>query len=453
MHGASTTCKSSTSTSRVTSSISKENIRRQIVGLAVNRDFNNGRLASFDTDFEDNTSINLPFGQALDLSPKVDKSVRRQATSLTPRKAEVEPVALSSRSQDAMIRTQKQEVLKTPMRRSKTTLNAPFDTKPPLAKPKMVRFRMDEHSIAGHKVPLVNIRAVSPGPPNAFRATVKTDVSGDYGIRGNAMAVRKEGLRGLVDYKELCTEDEKRQNSLQASLKIFRRRIKLNQEKFIQPNESTSEDYVIHTSRTPFCDVGRAPPSPVPPPGDERPDRSDQPTLRPLSSDEHVRILKSALHNRHHGANGIVKPKETDNFETDENFKNIKCSYRLPENPNWSKEVSFKDIKDDTIPSVKTYVLQEDRCSPHAKYKKNNVQNAVTLNIHNLSVHNSITQVNGHKMKVGEGEVTFDPRFVDWLEDSLSNSKALSKSTSFVTDDTLETCPTPSVKRRAATKT
>ncbi|KAL4231628.1 hypothetical protein ACF0H5_009208 [Mactra antiquata] len=287
-------------------------------------------------------------------------------------------------------------------------------------KPKIVRFRMDECSIGKQKAPIVNI----------------TDNKSDkYEIRGNAINMRKEGLKGLLAYKDICEENEKRQNSLQASLKIFRRRIKLNQEKFIQPNESTTEDYVINR-RSPFCEVTTP-----------HPQQEEGPASRPMSSDDHVRILRSALQNKHNGGNAVVK--QTDSQDNGENYKNIKCSYRLPENHNWGKEVSFKDIKDDSIPNVKTYVLAQET-HPHAKFKKNNIQNSVTLNTHNLSVHNSITHVNGHKMKIGDTEIAFDPRFVDWLEDSLSNVK-LYKNSSFMSDDSLD-CSTPSLKRRVSLK-
>ncbi|XP_052770314.1 uncharacterized protein LOC128210177 isoform X1 [Mya arenaria] len=461
MPNASTACTGSVSTSGVTSPIDKETLRRQIVGLAVKNDFKpDDKRSPREIFFRDSTDHNITyrdipkcvksssvtFDTALHLSSQIERPLRR-----TPRKVKADPLELKAHEESTMIRANKQEVLQNSIRRTKTTMDKSVDTKPPLAKPKLVRFRMDEHTIGDTKIPLVNIRAVSPGPTNGFKHTVKTDVSSSYEVRGNAIALKKEGLKGLVEYRDLCTESEKRQNSLQASLKIFRRRIKLKQDKFIQPNESTADDYVIHTARPTFGDTV-SPLTPLPP-GPAVDERGEPLAGRPLSSDEHVRILKSALHNRHHGGNEIIKAKETDLFDNSEMYKNIKCSYRLPENPNWSKEVSFKDMKDDSIPNVKTYVLQEDRMNPHTKFKKNNIQNAVTLNIHNLSVHNSITRVNGHKMRVGEGEVNFDPRFVDWLEDSLSNSRSLSKSASLLTDDTLEPCITPSVKRRVATKT
>ncbi|XP_052226000.1 uncharacterized protein LOC127841321 isoform X2 [Dreissena polymorpha] len=462
---------SCSNTSRLTSSADKESLRRHIVELAVKRDTNlidnaerkpiNGISRSRSNK---STASSLTVDNLHEHNNGHLTDSDQQTTSSVTKRGDFSDFkdSFNSRSTGTNGRRMFQmddggrESFRDVNRRSKTTFNFLGGAKPENAK--IVRFRMDEHTIGSHKIPLVNIRAVSPGPQavlNGVRNTsIEKENTCEIGLRGNAIAVRKEGLKGLLDYKDLCSENERRQNSLQASLKIFKRRIRLNQEKFIQPNESTSEDYVIHPARSPFCEVTASTLL-----VEERPETAEKPTVRPMSSTDHVRMLKSALQSRHFGGNGVVvtKPADTTIYDNGESYKNIKCSYRLPENPNWSKEVSFKDIKDDSIPNVKTYVLQEDRASPHVKYKKNNVQSSVTLNVHNLGVHNSITQVHGHRMKVGEGEVTFDPRFLDWLEDSHTNCKTFSKTAPF-TDELTEPCVTPSltpsVKRRAApTKT
>lgn len=468
---------SCSTTSRVTSSADKESIRRHIVELAVKRDTNltnnaerkltNG-ISRSRSNKSTASSLTVDNLHAHNNGHLTDSD--QQTTSSVTKKGDFPEFKDSFNSRSTNGRRMFQmddggrESLRGANRRSKTTFNFLGGAKP--EKAKIVRFRMDEHTIGSHKVPLVNIRAVSPRPPavlNGIRNTTsEKENSFDIGLRGNAIAVRKEGLKGLIDYKDLCSENERRQNSLQASLKIFKRRIKHNQEKFIQPNESTSEDYVIHPARSPFCEVTTESTSlPGPLPVEERPETAEKPTVRPMSSTDHVRMLKSALQTRHLGGNGVMvtKPADTSIYDSADSYKNIKCSYRLPENPNWSKEVSFKDIKDDSIPNVKTYVLQEGRGSPHVKYKKTNVQSSVTLNVHNLSVHNSLSQVHGHRMKVGEGEVTFDPRFLDWLEESHTNCKTFSKTAPFadeltVTEPCVAPSVTPSVKRRAApTKT
>lgn len=401
--------------------VDKENLRRQIVGLARKREPPKEK--------EESSRDDPP------ASAPVRRTIIARARHHVP-KATRFSSDLPPRASSFMPSTDPHDCLKNFTSRSKSATNMSSEEK---SKPKIVRFRMDEHTIGKQKAPIVSISEANVFDPKRAR-NGKLGIEQSYEVRGSAIAVRKEGLKGLVEVKEMCSENEKRQNSLQASLKIFRRRIKFNQDKFIQPNDNSAEDYVIHTPRAPFCDVNSATPAP-----------EDRPNIRPLSStDEHVRVLKSALQTKRNGGT-TVTTRVTESYDTGENTKNIKCSYRLPENLNWGKEVSFKDIKDDSIPNVKTYVLEED-AHPHVKYKKNHAQNSVTLNTHNLSVHNSITQVNGHKVKVGDCEVSFDPRVLDWLEDSLSNSK-MYRSASFMTDETLECCNAPSVKRRVAAKT
>lgn len=434
---------SSPHTSRVTSPVEKENLRRQIVGLAVKRDTlsNNNSSArsiksSISPSIQDKID-NIPasYNNTI-VNPTLIHGIKKEKSprgSSTKRSRNYTLGANDSLHNNKMPLSETKDSQKNAFHRSKTLINS--DSK---SAPKIVRFRMDEFTIGKQKAPIVSITDSkdTKDMKHVHNNHLEVGPTYDYEVRGSAIAVRKDGLKGLLPYKDICEENDKRQNSLQASLKIFRRRIKLNQEKFIQPNETTTEDYVIHT-RSPIFDVNA--PTPV---------VEDRPATRPLSSDEHVRILRSALHNKHHGGTSVVK--QTDIHDSGESYKNIKCSYRLPENPNWGKEVSFKDIKDDVIPNVKTYVLAEET-HPHAKFKKNNIQNTVTLNTHNLNVHNSITQITGQKVKVGDSEISFDPRFLDWIEDSLSNMK-LFKSSTFISDDAID-CGTSSVKRRIAAKT
>lgn len=415
-----TPCSGSASTQ--SSPADKENIRRQVVDLAVTT-----HDVPKDDSQKNDILKELPIKRTILARARQNRAITPRATRFS---SEAQP-----RPSSFMPSTNPHDTFRNSVNRSKSATVMSGETN---SKRKIVRFRMDDHLIGKQKAPIVHI-----SDPCAFEKrrvmSGKIENEQTYEVRGSAIAIRKEGLKGLVELKDMCSENEKRQNSLQASLKIFRRRIKLNQEKFIQPNETTTEDYVIHTARSPFCEVNSATPGP-----------EDRTAVRPLSSDEHVRILKSALQTKHNGGPNAVA-RMAENYDTGENYKNIKCSYRLPENLNWGKEVSFKDIKDDSIPNVKTYVLEEES-HPHSKYKKNNAQSSVTLNTHNLTVHNSITQVNGQKVKVGDTEVSFDPRFLEWLEDSLSNSK-MHRSASFMTDETLECCNATTVKRRVAAKT
>ena len=415
----------SCSPARDSSPVDKENIRRQVVDLVGTHDI--------PTEQEPKRPKPPVTSSSIHIRRTIIARARHNIAQVTPRATRFSG-DVPQRASSFMPNTDPHDTFRNAINRSKSATIMSADVK---GKRKIVRFRMDDHSIGKQKNPILTI---SDPPALDIRRplTGKIDFGQSCEVRGSAISLRKEGLRGLVELKEVCSENEKRQNSLQASLKIFRRRIKFNQEKFIQPNETTTDDYVIHSARSPFCEVTNASPAP-----------EDGQGVRPLSSDDHVRILKSALNSKHMGGSAVTRT--TEHYDHVENYKNIKCSYRLPDNLNWGKEVSFKDIKDDSIPNVKTYVLEEDG-NPHGKYKKSNVQNAVTLNTHNLNVHNSITQMNGKKVKVGDCEVSFDPRLIEWLEDSLSNSK-MYRSGNFMTDETLECCSAPSVKRRVALKT
>ena len=391
----STPCSGSlTSGTRQASSINKEEIRRQVVGLASQRDSD----AGYDT-------------VRFDLSPDSHISqwkgtFRRQVTqfnvngNLNAEKLpsfnsrQKEPNAFPANGQMPQLETK--DALRNAIRKSRIGMNLESKTKP-----KIVRFKMEDFTIGKQKTSIVKITDVGKQNGND-----KTASEQPYEIRGNAISLRKEGLKGLLAYKDLCTENEKRQNSLQSSLKIFRRRIKLNEDKFIQPNESTKEDYVVHPG-SPFPEAF----SPA--------FMEDEANPRPISSMDHVRILRSALQSKRAG--GLIT-RHTDSMDNGESTKNIKCSYRLPDNPNWGKEVHFKDIKDDIIPNVKTYVLENDKTK--SRLKKGNAENAATLNSHNLGVHNSITTVDEKKVKLGDTEVGFDPRVLDWLEDSYVNYKS-----------------------------
>ena len=393
----STPCSGSlTSGVRQGSPINKEEIRRQVVGLAEQWDSDiisdtrldlspNSYITHFHGNFRRHVTqhnVNENGSPGKENLPSVRPN-QTEHTSSFPHSAQMPQFETRDASRNAV-------------RKSKSGMNSGSNMKP-----KIVRFKMEDFTIGKQKTSIVKITDVSQQNGND-----KNIAEQPYEIKGNAISLRKEGLRGLLAYKDLCTENERRQNSLQSSLKIFRRRIKLNQEKFIQPNESTKEDYVVHT-------------------GSPYPDRlspvlnEDESNSRPISSMEHVRILRSALQSKRAG--GLIT-RHTDSMDNGESSKNIKCSYRLPDNPNWGKEVHFKDIKDDIIPNVKTYVLENDKTK--SRLKKGNVENSVTLNSHNLGVHNSITTVDEKKVKLGDTEVGFDPRVLNWLEDAYLNLKS-----------------------------
>lgn len=404
----------------------KEEIRRQVVGL----------VARTDKDLQCNI-------ERLDLSPKshishLSGNFRRQVTKVdvdTNAIAEKLPKFIDqyrpdtslfpnhSATTDRMPHLESKEALKNAIRRTKTGVK--LDSK---SKPKIVRFKMEDFTIGKQKTSIVKITDVNISKQNGEDS--KDDSKQPYEVKGNAISLRKEGLKGLLAYKDLCTEHEKRQNSLQTSLKIFRRRIKLNQEKFIQPNETTNEDYTVRPL-SPYPDLT------------SQSYLEDNTATRQMSSMDHVRILRSALLSKRKG--GLIT-RHTDAMDNEESAKNIKCSYRLPDNPNWGKEVHFKDIKDDIIPNVKTYVLENDKTK--SKLKTGNVDNSVTLTSHNLGVHNSITTVDEKKVKLGDSEVGFDPRVLEWLEESYLNVKFY-KNTPYPIDDLPESATSSKRKNSA----
>lgn len=409
------------------SAINKEEIRKQVVGLVAR------------TDAESTCEI-----ERLDLSPKshlshLSGNFRRQMSKVEVNNSSSTAEKFRRHNSngdtdkrlfpaytvvngDTMPQIESNEAHRNAIRRTKMGVN--IDK----TKPKIVRFKMEDFTIGKQKTSIVRITDAHIPHENDID---KSETAKPYEIKGNAISLRKEGLKGLLAYKDLCNENEKRQNSLQTSLKIFRRRIKLNQEKFIQPNETTTEDYTVHPSL-------------------HNPDvlssalMEENTAARPMSSVDHVRILRSALQSKRNG--GLIT-RHTDALDNEESAKNIKCSYRLPDNPNWGKEVHFKDIKDEVIPNVKTYVLQNDKTK--SRLKKGNVDNSVTLTLHNLGVHNSITTVDEKKVKLGDDEVGFDPRVLDWLEDSYLNSK-LYRNTPFPIDDLPESVA--SSKRKSSAK-
>lgn len=410
------------------SPVNKEEIRKQVVGLVAR------------TGVDSNNEI-----ERIDLSPKshiphLSGNFRRQMTNVAvnnshstsekfqrfSNKGEIEKSSFpvnTAVNGDTMPQSESKEALRNAIRRTKTGVN--MDHKPT---PKIVRFKMEDFTIGKQKTSIVKITDVNGHKESGID---KSDTVQPYEIKGNAISLRKEGLKGLLAYKDLCTENEKRQNSLQTSLKIFRRRIKLNQENFIQPNESTNEDYTVHPT-SPYPDLLSTALM------------EENTASRPMSSVDHVRILRSALQSKRKG--GLIT-RHTDAMDNEETTKNIKCSYRLPDNPNWGKEVHFKDIKDEIIPNVKTYVLENDKTK--SRLKKGNVDNSVTLTLHNLGVHNSITTVDEKKVKLGDSEVGFDPRVLDWLEDSYLNSKQY-RNAPFPIDDLPESVT--SSKRKSSAK-
>ena len=399
------------------SAVNKEEIRKQVVGLVTR------------TDVEPNCEI-----ERLDLSPKshlwhLSGNFRRQMSkvevnnsSSTAEKFRRYNKGETAVNGDIMPQIESNEAHRHAIRRNKMGVN--MDK----SKPKIVRFKMEDFTIGKQKTSIVRITDANVPSENG---NDKSETVKPYEIKGNAISLRKEGLKGLLAYQDLCTDNEKRQNSLQTSLKIFRRRIKLNQEKFIQPNETTTEDYTVHpTSHNPDLLSSAL--------------MEENTGSRPMSSVDHVRILRSALQSKRNG--GLIT-RHTDALDNEETAKNIKCSYRLPDNPNWGKEVHFKDIKDEIIPNVKTYVLANDKTK--SRLKKGNVDNSVSLTLHNLGVHNSITTVDEKKVKLGDDEVGFDPRVLDWLEDSYLNSKVY-RNNPFPIDDLPESLT--SSKRKSSAK-
>ncbi|KAK3589878.1 hypothetical protein CHS0354_015903 [Potamilus streckersoni] len=228
----------------------------------------------------------------------------------------------------------------------------------------------------------------------------------NYEIRGNAIGLKRGGLRSLMAYKHLIEETEKRKHSFHTTLNIFRRRIRLNQEKFIQPHESTNEDYIIHRNAAQNKEMNSSI-------GDEN-GRSVTPIGRPKSSRSNVLRLRSSLAAKRAGIKLLPSPEK----ETDEEQKeNLKYSYRLPDDPNWKRDFSVQERKDEGIPRVKTYVLEEDV----TRLTKGKGDACVALTIHNLDVHNSLNGTHEFKEKILDTEISCDIRLIDWLEESKHN--------------------------------
>lgn len=256
-------------------------------------------------------------------------------------------------------------------------------------KSKTVRFKIE-----------VNPNLV-PQSPNGNGSDDKSPDK-SYEIRGNAIKNNQNSKTIPITNKR--NETVQRQNDIHNSLQLFKRRLQFNNESFHGTSKHKPEDdYIIR--RVPL----RL----------ENPSRS---TLTTPSSlvEPRLQSASSILSRPKTPVNMLSasknRPKSTESTGKGENQeKTIKCSYRLPDNPNWGKEVSFRDDTE-TIPNVGTYVVEQ------GKRKTGKYEHPATLSTHNVGVHNALTTVKGNKVKIADGEVSCDPRFMRWLEESSANS-------------------------------
>lgn len=240
--------------------------------------------------------------------------------------------------------------------------------------------------------------------PQSSNGNGSDDKSPDksYEIRGNAIKNNQNSKTIPITNKR--NETVQRQNDIHNSLQLFKRRLQFNNESFHGTSKHKPEDdYIIR--RVPL----RL----------ENPSRS---TLTTPSSlvEPRLQSASSILSRPKTPVNMLSasknRPKSTESTGKGENQeKTIKCSYRLPDNPNWGKEVSFRDDTE-TIPNVGTYVVEQ------GKRKTGKYEHPATLSTHNVGVHNALTTVKGNKVKIADGEVSCDPRFMRWLEESSANS-------------------------------
>ncbi|OWF55266.1 uncharacterized protein LOC110462217 [Mizuhopecten yessoensis] len=279
---------------------------------------------------------------------------------------------------------------KDPFKRPKTI--AAGDTKPS-AVPK-VSFRLND----------TKPQPLAESSNTGMQSNVNNSVDSKYEIRGSAIRSSRDN-KSAPAYRS--SEASKRHMTIHTSLQLFKRKLKLNHpDSYIQPNVSTNDsDYVIRRVPLKYDRSGgritsMTSPSPL------------EPRLQVISSVP--RRSKTPVNQLNAMAPGTLLSRPTSGTEVSlvGEEKKIRCSYRLPDNFNWSKEVSFRDDTE-MIPNVNTYVVEEGLKKATRKYDGH-----ATLSTHNLDVHNALTSNNDRKVKLGEGDEEFDPRFARWLEES-----------------------------------
>ncbi|XP_033756687.1 uncharacterized protein LOC117339286 [Pecten maximus] len=278
---------------------------------------------------------------------------------------------------------------KDPFKRPKTI--AAGDTKPG-AVPK-VSFKLNES-----KQPLME------SSTSGMQSNVNNSMDSKYEIRGSAIRSSRNN-KSAPAFRS--SEASKRHMTIHTSLQLFKRKLKMNHpDSYVQPNVSTNDsDYVIRRVPLKYDRTGGrinsiTSPSPL------------EPRLQVMTSVP--RRSKTPVNQLNAMATGTLLSRPTSGTETSQvgEEKKIRCSYRLPDNFNWSKEVSFRDDTE-MIPNVNTYVVEQGLKKATRKYDGH-----ATLSTHNLDVHNALTSNNDRKVKLGESEEEFDPRFARWLEES-----------------------------------
>ncbi|XP_060064530.1 uncharacterized protein LOC132544895 [Ylistrum balloti] len=235
---------------------------------------------------------------------------------------------------------------------------------------------------------------VSESPAPGMQSNVNSSVDSKYEIRGSAIRSNRNN-KSAPAYRS--SEASKRHMTIHTSLQLFKRKLKVNHpDNYVQPNMNTNDsDYVIR--RVPLkydrSSGGRTMMSPSP----------LEPRLQVMSSVPRRSKTQAMTTN-------FTRPTSGTEASQNDEEKKIRCSYRLPDNFNWTKEVSFRDDTE-MIPNVNTYVVEQGLKKATRKYDGH-----ATLSAHNLDVHNALTA--NRKVKLGESEEEFDSRFARWLEES-----------------------------------
>ncbi|XP_041371177.1 uncharacterized protein LOC121384723 [Gigantopelta aegis] len=203
-------------------------------------------------------------------------------------------------------------------------------------------------------------------------------------VRGSAISNHRANARAVSPIKR--EEVKKRANRFSASLDFFRRRLKMNQSKFLNPeNKVTHDDYVIRKEdgRNGSCK--------------QKIDLRFVP--RPPTTSKNANGKSSS-------GNDSNETKET------------RFSYRLPEVEN-EEEVQVMTLGEiRTLPQVGTYVLEDDD-EPLVVTN----QEPAPLTAHNVEIHNMLMDARAKKHKVVQNGVSYDGRLLRWLED-LNTQKA-----------------------------
>lgn len=284
------------------------------------------------------------------------------------------PVVGSNRAEEKVGKTEEQTInphqqIHVPVKR---ILSKPINING--SKPKSVRFR-DEQTKSQQVSDLSS-------PHDSKSSSKKTEL--DCEVRGNAIGPDITKPRVPSPSRVRVAEVQRRQNSFQSSLQLFRRRLRLNQEKILH-SATTRDDGVRILNDT---NTGQQQTIIYPSPPQEQRRSNLQ------SSHRRLRVKYPQLSGRNNGneteTHKVSKTEHSLNFQKQENGR-----IQTP------------------ISKVKTYVLEDK-----GELLESNTEQRLTLTTHNLNVHNTLIAKPGTVIKVGNDEICCEPRLVKWLQGS-----------------------------------